>query len=58
MNLQLTVDSYGRWRVFDTKDALGTFDTWAEADALKSKLTADDAAEEDAPAWTPKSGGY
>jgi hypothetical protein len=55
---QLTVDQFNRWRVFDAKDALGAFDTWQAADEFKSKLSADEPAENDAPAWTPKSGGY
>lgn len=54
----LSVDDHNRWSVFDTQSALGTFDTWAEADALRRSLSADRPKEETGHVWTPKSGGY
>jgi hypothetical protein len=54
----LTVDDQNRWSVFDAKHALGTFDTWAEADKFRESLQPKESTDDSGPAWTPKSGGY
>jgi hypothetical protein len=48
-------DETKHWLVFRRTDAIGDFATWAEADAIRET---DKPETDDAPVWTPKSGGY
>ena len=56
--LHLSLDEFGRWRVFDIADTKGEFGSWCEADAFRKSLANEETKDEATPAWTPKSGGY
>ncbi len=45
------------WAVVDMNAALGSADSWKEADNIRKQLEADNS-EAGSPAWNPVSGGY